>query len=234
MRRTTGRLLLHSVLTHMLVYREFHGDLHPGNVLITPQSALYFVDWGNTVDLNGIWKPALQYIQAVLSGRQEAITEAILGMCADPHLSASHKSELLSTIKKTLEEASISPLGIDFALTLYREGAEGLSKRVELAINLATAISRQGITMRGEYMHLTRSVSAMLGSLLGLYKDLPRTDLMQDLCQILLLFPSQLGLEYLSGQRAKLIGRIAGGLPLPGRLAGNAADTALEASYSGA
>lgn len=76
-RRKVGRMFLHTVISHLFVYREFHGDLHPGNVLVAGQERLYFIDWGNTVDINDIWKPALQYLQAVLAGDAEAIADAL-------------------------------------------------------------------------------------------------------------------------------------------------------------
>ena len=62
-------------------------------------------------------------------------------------------------------------------------------------------------------MHLTRSVTAMVGSLLGLYTGLPKTDMIQDLLQILLLFPSRLGLEIVVAQRGKMVRSFAQSLP---------------------
>lgn len=212
-RRKTARAYIHAVLSHLLIYREFHGDLHAGNVMVTEDQLVYFVDWGNTVDVNGIWKPALQYLQAVLSGQVDATCDAILGMCCEPDMSAAGREELATIVSQTFSDASVSPLGIDFALILYREGIEGINKRMELAMNLAAAIGRQGIIMKGEYMHLTRSVAAMLGSLLGLYKGLPKTDMIQDLLQILLLFPSRLGLELVVAQRGKVVRSFVSSLP---------------------
>ena len=232
LRRKTARAYIHAVLSHMLIYREFHGDLHSGNVMVTEDQCIYFVDWGNTVDVNGIWKPALQYLQAVLSGQVEATCDAIVGMCCEPDMSAAQRKELATIVSQTFSDASVSPLGMDFALILFREGTEGINKRMELAMNLAAAIARQGITMKGEYMHLTRSVTAMLGSLLGLYKGLPKTDMIQDLLQMLLLFPSRLGLELVVAQRAKLARSFAQSLPPFIRPAGD--DMLLEKSYSSA
>jgi predicted unusual protein kinase regulating ubiquinone biosynthesis (AarF/ABC1/UbiB family) len=212
-RRKVARSFMHAVLSHLLIYREFHGDLHPGNVMVTAKYQLYFVDWGNTVDANGIWRPALQYLQAVLSGQVDAVCEALVGMCSDPHMQAECRAELRAIVKKTFDEASVRPLGFDFALALYQEGSDGLIKRVELAVNLGAAISRQGITIKGEYLHLTRSITAMVGSLLGLYEDVPKSDMMQDLAQTLLLFAPQLGANFLTGQRIQLLQRLTKGAP---------------------
>ena len=40
----------------------------PGNILVANSDQLYLIDWGNTVDISAIWKPALKYLQAVLAG----------------------------------------------------------------------------------------------------------------------------------------------------------------------
>ena len=65
-RRQVGRSFLHTVMSHMFVYREFHGDLHPGNLLVDEQQRLYFIDWGNSVDISSIWRPALAYLLSLI------------------------------------------------------------------------------------------------------------------------------------------------------------------------
>ena len=47
--------LLFTILHHIFVYREIHGDLHPGNVMIGSDGALHLIDWGNVVSLDGKW-----------------------------------------------------------------------------------------------------------------------------------------------------------------------------------
>ena len=215
-RRKVGKMFLHTVISHLFVYREFHGDLHPGNVLVAEQERLYFIDWGNTIDISSIWKPALKYIQAVLTGDAEAIAAAIIQLGSDQEKLAASRNELTRLAEQTLADADIKPLGYDFALTLYREGQEGLIKRVELAINLATAISRQGIVIRADYMHLTRSLTAMIGSYLGIYRGLPRMALVQDILQVLLQFPALESARQLSGYQKKILRQIS--LDSPRRL----------------
>jgi len=207
-RRKVGRAFLHTVISHLLVYREFHGDLHPGNVLVAQQDQLYFIDWGNTIDISDIWKPALSYLQAVLMGDAEAIADAVIQLSPEPQLIASSRTELVKLAEGTLAEANVSPLGYDFALALYREGHEGLTRRLELAINLATAISRQGIIVRSDYLHLTRSLTAMTGSYLGIYRGLPRIALFQDILQVLLQFPALESLRQITGYQKKILRQI--------------------------
>lgn len=213
MRRRAGRKFIHAVFSHLLIYREFHGDLHPGNVLLTPDGELHFVDWGNTVDIQHIWKPAWRYMQAVLTGNIDAVTESLMAMCTEPDLSAKRRSELAAIVAKTFNDADVTPLGLDFAATLHREGLEGWLRRADLAINLGSAVSRQGITVKGEYLHLARSVSAMLGSLAGLYKGLPSSDLLRDCVQMIVLMPTYLGADYVSGQRIRFLRNVARNMP---------------------
>ena len=207
-RRKVGRAFLHTVMSHLFVYREFHGDLHPGNVLVAEQQ-LYFIDWGNTVDISQVWRPAIKYLQAVLVGDAEAIADALVEIGSDREAIAAARNDLVKLVEQTLKEAQVSPLGYDFALTLYREGQEGLVSRAELAINLATAISRQGIVIRADYMHLTRSFTAMIGSYMGIYRGLPRIALVQDILQVMLQFPALEGVRQFTGYQKKVLRQIS-------------------------
>ena len=205
-RRRTGRLFLHAVLSHLLVYREFHGDLHPGNVLVSDDQQLFFIDWGNTVDVSGIWRPALRYLQAVLSADAPAVAAAILELSdSSGEISALELEKLVGGV---LADAAVEPLGYDFALTLYREGHEGVVRRLELAVSLATSLARKGIAVRSDYLHLTRSLTAMIGSLLGIYSDLPKMALVQDVTQVLVQFPAVESARHMAGYRRRLLRRI--------------------------
>jgi ubiquinone biosynthesis protein len=206
--RKIGRTFLHTVISHLFIYQEFHGDLHPGNILVDSQEQLHLIDWGNTVDISTIWKPALKYLQAVLAADAEAITDAIIELGTDSDKLAASRKELSKVIGQTLAEAEIKPLGYDFLLTLYKEGQPGLVKRAEMAINLATALSRQGIVMRSDYLHLTRSMTAMIGSYLGIYRGLSHVVLIQDIVQVLVKFPALEGMRQISGYRKKVLRQI--------------------------
>ena len=75
--------------------------------------------------------------------------------------------------------------------------------------NLAAALSRQGIVVRGDYMHLTRSLTAMVGSYLSIYRGLSRVALAQDIVQVLVQFPALESLRQLSGFRRKLLQQLS-------------------------
>ena len=208
-RRKIGRMFLHTVLSHFFVYREFHGDLHPGNILVDDKERLHFIDWGNTVDISSIWKPALKYLQSVAAGDAEAIADAIIELGSDSENLAESRGELTTLVAQVLAQADVQPLGYNFLLTLHREGQDGLIKRAELAMNLVTMLSRQGIVIRADYMHLTRSMTAMIGSYLGIYRGLPRMALTQDIIKVLVQFPALESVRQISGYRKKILRQVA-------------------------
>ena len=207
--RKVGRAFLHTVISHLFIYQEFHGDLHPGNILVANSDQLYLIDWGNTVDISTIWKPALKYLQAVLGGDADAIVEAVVELGTDRKQMEACRRELAKHIEQVLAEADVEPLGYDFLLTLYKEGQQGLVSRLELAINLATALSRQGIVVRSDYMHLTRSLTAMVGSYLSIYRNLSRLVLVQDIVQVLVQFPALESLRQAAGYRRKVLRQLS-------------------------
>ena len=177
---------------------------------------LYLIDWGNTVDISTVWRPALKYLQAVLAGDAGAITEAVIELGSDPRALRAARGELHSHVEQILADSPVQPLGYDFLLTLYQEGQQGLAARLELAMNLAAALGRQGIVVRSDYLHLTRSLTAMVGSYLSIYRGLSRLALAQDIAQVLLQFPALEGMRQLSGYRRKLLRQLT--LDSPRRL----------------
>ena len=212
-RRRVGRNFLQAMLTQMLVYREFHGDLHAGNVLVDPAGKLHFIDWGNTVSLDGVWRPALKYVQGVLSGDTDAVVDAVIDMSVAGKVSAKERKEIETTIIKAFAAADVTPLGYDFARTLYEEGIEGLIGRVDLAVRLASGLTRQGVVIKGEYLHLSRSVAAMIGSYMTIYSDLPRSTMLLDAIEVSWRFPISMGRLGLETARKRLLQYMLGMAP---------------------
>ena len=96
---------------------------------------------------------------------------------------------------------------------LYQEGAEGIKQRLDLALGLGAVMSRQGIVVNAEYMHLSRSVAAMLGSYLGIYSGVSRLALAQDAMLVMCRFPSLEGYRQATGYRKRLLRQVARDLP---------------------
>ncbi|MCB1667596.1 MAG: AarF/UbiB family protein [Porticoccaceae bacterium] len=198
-RRKVARAYLRALLTHSLIHQEFHGDLHQGNILVNKQANLYFIDWGNSVDLSELWLPAVRYLLAVFLGDAKGVTKQIIAMAANQEFAAEKHRDIENVVEKSFADANIRPPGPAFLFNLIQEGEEGWKKRIEQAMNLTTAITRQGITIQGSYMHLGRSLSAMTGSYMSLYKGLSRQDMLMDAIAVSATFPALTSYSYLWG-----------------------------------
>ena len=194
-RRRIARQYLHAMLTHMLVDREFHGDLHQGNIMVRAQRELFFIDWGNTVDLRDIWRPVLRYLAAVCRCDSEATAKSLIAMSPDPKQAGASQADIVAIAEKTFHQTGLAPVELRHALRILREGKTGIKKRIEVALNLLAHVSRQGIPVRGEYLHLSRSLSAMTGSFLGLYQGLSQRDMIQDALTVWFSFPAKASLS---------------------------------------
>ncbi|MEP4147830.1 MAG: AarF/UbiB family protein [Halioglobus sp.] len=212
-RRKVGRTFLHTVLSHMFVYQEFHGDLHPGNLMVDGDQQLHFIDWGNSVDVSEIWRPALRYLQSIFAADADAIAESMLALGSEPEKLQGNHEEIATLVEAALAESKLAPLGMDFPLVLYQEGTDGIKRRLELAMGLGAVMSRQGIVINAEYMHLSRSIAAMLGSYLGIYKDASRLVLAQDALVVMCRFPSLETYRQVTGYRKRLLRQVARDLP---------------------
>jgi ubiquinone biosynthesis protein len=213
-RRRVGRTFLHAVLSHLLVYREFHGDLHPGNLLIDQRQRLYFIDWGNSIDLGEIWRPALRYLQAVFAADGAAIAAAMIDLGTQPEQLRGHYKQILTLVNEALADSDMEPLGMDFPLVLRQQGPEGLKRRLDLAISLVTIMSRQGIVINDAYLHLGRSITALVGSYLGIYSGLSRWAMARDALWVLYRFPALEGYRQAVGYRRRLLRQVARDLPV--------------------
>jgi hypothetical protein len=80
-------------------------------------------------------------------------------------------------------------------------------------MGLGAVMSRQGIVINAEYMHLSRSIAAMLGSYLGIYKDASRLVLAQDALVVMCRFPSLETYRQVTGYRKRLLRQVARDLP---------------------
>ncbi len=132
----------------------------------------------------------------------------------EPDALAGRRADILRLVEQALAESAIAPLGFDFALSLYREGTDGLVRRLELAVSLATVMGRQGIVINTEYMHLSRSITAMLGSYMGIYRGVSRLAMAQDAARVMLRFPTVEGLRQANGYRRRLLQQVAADLPI--------------------
>ena len=115
------------------------------------------------------------------------------------HHTGLHPTEALA---RTLQKKQIRPLSYTFAWTLYREGPEGWLKRANTLLQLASNTQQLGLVLRGEYLHLSRSLTAMVATLGGLYEGVPRYRAGADILIAVNTFPARALKEWLRGVRA--------------------------------
>jgi hypothetical protein len=189
----------------VFVHQEVHGDLHPGNVLVDAAGTLHLIDWGNTVPLAGKVAPVWQYLRSALAADADALTDALIAVCTEPDAARARRAQIRDALARTLQKKRIRPLGPAFALTLAREGSDGWMQRAQLLGQLMSNTQHLGLVVRGEYLHLSRSAGAVLGTLGSLYKDMPPRRIAADLLWALSLFPPQLLGDALRGRRGELL-----------------------------
>lgn len=180
-RRELARKFIYVVLSQVLVHREIHGDLHPCNVMVDAAGRLHLIDWGNLVELAGKFAPVLNYLRAALAGDPDALTDALILVSTDPAAAQARRARIRQALARTLEKRGIQPLSLTFAWTLYREGSEGLVRRANLLAHLMSNTQHLGLVVHGDYLHLSRSVAALLGTLANLYQGVPRRWVVADL-----------------------------------------------------
>ncbi len=190
-RRRLAARLVHVVLCQALLDRELHGDLHAGNVLVGGDGRLHLIDWGNTVALDGRVAPVARWLLGALAADAEAMTEAVIALCTAPEAAAARRAEIRATLQRTLHKRRLPPLGRAWAWTLAREGPAGWQRRAQLLGQLVSNTQQLGLVLRPEYLHLWRSVGAMLGTLASLYQGVPRRQIVADLLLASGLFPAR-------------------------------------------
>lgn len=208
-RRGLARRFLCAVLTQVFVHQEVHGDLHPGNVMVDAHGTLHLIDWGNTVQLAGKLAPLARYLRGALVADADMVTDALIAVCTEPQAARARRSEIRDALAQTLQKRRVRPLGRWFVWTLALEGPDGWMQRASLLGQLMSNTQHLGLVVRGEYLHLSRSVSAMLGTLGSLYKDVPPRWIAADLWWVLNSFPARTLGDGLRGKRAALRDRAA-------------------------
>jgi ubiquinone biosynthesis protein len=203
-RRRLASKFLFTILTQVFIHQELHGDLHPGNVMVDKDGRLHLIDWGNTVQLAGKVGPVLRYLKGALAADPDAVTDALIALCTDPQAAQARRDEIRDTLMRTLHKKHIQPLGLNFAWTLYREGPDGWLKRANMLGQLLSNTQQMGLVVCSEYLHLSRSASAMLGTLGSLYKDVPRFRVLSDVLLALNTFPARALQDALRGKQSQL------------------------------
>ncbi len=200
--RQTASRFLYTIILHALIYQEFHGDLHPGNILFNENNEMYFVDWGNCVDLEGKWKPLWDYLYGAMFADVELLTTALINISSNPDKNQKRKAEIRETLAQTLKKKNVTPLSKNFVFQLKREGFAGLHRRVQVVLHLMSNTQQLGLVVKSEYLHLSRSLAAIVGTYVQLYKDIPKFYLIFDLLKTVTQFPISLVVDRIADKKS--------------------------------
>jgi len=203
-RRDLAKKFLFTILSQIFVYQEVHGDLHPGNVMVDKDRRLHLIDWGNTIQLAGKMVPVLNYLKGALVANPDMLTDSLIAICTDPDAAKARRAEIREALVRTLDKKCIRPLSYDFVWMLYQEGPEGWLKRANTLMHLMSNTQQLGLVVRGEYLHLSRSLVAMIATLGNLYDGVPRYRALADILVTVNSFPARLLQDYLRSKKSDI------------------------------
>ena len=202
--RQLSERFLYTMMVHMVVYQQFHGDLHPGNIMVNQKAQLFLIDWGNSVDMKGKWKPVWDYVMAALVADTSLLADALIQISTHPEQNRMRKSEIEQTLEETLLKKRVLPLNRNFAIQLQQEGWEGIEKRIQVILHLVSNTQQLGLVVKSEYLHLSRSLFAMSGTYASLYANSSNWLMMMDFFTTLTQFPLLLMKDRFEVKRTQL------------------------------
>jgi len=139
----------------------------------------------------------------------------LIHMSADPEINQDRRQEIAATLTQTLEKKNIAPLKWNFILKLYEEKMDGLHRRFQVVMHLMSNTQHLGLIITSEYLHLLRSVVAVIGTYARLYESLPKYLIPCDIIKSVALFPATFILDRMVVGRNLLYHNLARTLPIP-------------------
>ena len=214
--RQVSERLLYTVLSHVFVHGEIHGDLHPGNIMIGSDGALYLIDWGSTVPLEGKWPAVWNYLTGAVLADPELLAEALIEISTQPEAHRARRAEIRAALVETLAKKKVETLTRgNFVGVLRRGGVAGLHRRGRAVLHLMSNTQSTGIVLKREYLHLSRALMAAVGSFASLYEDSGKQLLLRDLAEGVLRLPMRYTRERMHAEVTQWRARAAQVLPLP-------------------
>jgi ubiquinone biosynthesis protein len=205
--------LLYTLLSHVFLYNEIHGDLHPGNIMVGSDGNLHLIDWGNVVQLDGKWRVAWDYVAGAVLADTRLLTDTLVRMSVEPVRTEARRGEIEAALADTLRKRGVAPLTRrSFLAELRRGGLDGLVLRGRTVLGLMASMQQQGVVLNRDYLHLSRSLLAAAGSFGSLYESTPKRVMVRDLAVSLLRLPLTAAREAL---RQRFLPRREPELPRP-------------------
>ncbi|MGH8505403.1 MAG: AarF/UbiB family protein, partial [Stenotrophobium sp.] len=182
--------LLFTILHHIFVYREIHGDLHPGNVMIGSDGALHLIDWGNVVSLDGKWGAVWDYLAGAVLADTDLLTDALIRVSTQPEANRARRAEIKAYLDETIKKKNVRTLTRrNFVFELRRGGMAALHRRGQAVLHLMSNTQQIGVVLQRDYLHLSRALFAATGSFGSLYEDTPKKYLARDVLLTLARMP---------------------------------------------
>jgi len=212
--------LLYTVIYHAFAFREMHGDLHPGNVMVARDGRLNLIDWGNVIDLNGKWGPVWDYLAGAILADTDLLADALIRISTQPEVDAARREEIRAALDETLRKKGVSRLTrSSFIAEVRRGGLDGLHARGQTVLHLMSNTQQVGLVLKRDYLHLSRALFALAGSIGTLYEGEPGRRLAIDLAIVALRLPATFTRETfvreLNAVRGRLARRLARRLASP-------------------
>lgn len=191
--------LLFSMLQHVFLYHELHGDLHPGNIMIGRGGELWLIDWGNVVSLEGKWSAVWSYVVGACLADVDLIVDALIAMSTQPQSNQERRDEIRRGLLDTLAKKNVTTLTRSNVLGELRSGGlNGLHRRGQAVLHLLSNTQSLGVVLKSDYLHLSRALMAAAGSFGALYEGDRKQLLLRDLAVGLLRLPLTATREVLS------------------------------------
>ena len=144
------------------------------------------------------------------------LTEALVAISTQPQETAARRAEIRALLDDTLRKKGVTPLTRHNALrTLRHTGKAGLQARLQAAQQLMSNTQQAGLVVQRDYLHLSRALFAVAGSLGALYEGDSKRLLLQDLSRSILRLPLTTTQDVFHREIALLREQLAKRLPLP-------------------
>jgi hypothetical protein len=193
-----------------------HGDLHPGNVMVARDGRLNLIDWGNVIDLNGKWGPVWDYLAGAILADTDLLADALIRISTQPEVDAARREEIRAALDETLRKKGVSRLTRgSFIAEVRRGGLNGLHARGQTVLHLMSNTQQVGLVLKRDYLHLSRALFALAGSIGSLYEGEPGRRLAIDLAIVALRLPATFTREMFVRELNTVRGRLARRLAPP-------------------